>query len=54
MFLKQIAWESSSIDENGDYDLKKQQDLAMKYATIETMKENICDQIYNLTNIVVN
>lgn len=42
------------VDENGDYDLKKQQDLAMKYATIETMKENICDQIYNLTNIVVN
>ena len=42
------------VDENGDYDLKKQQDLAMKYATIETIKENICDQIYNLTNIVVN
>ena len=42
------------VDENGNYDLKKQQDLAMKYATIETMKENIYDQIYKLTSIVVN
>lgn len=42
------------VDENGNYDLKKQQDLAMKYATIETIKENIYNQIYNLTNIVVN
>lgn len=42
------------VDENGNYDLKKQQDLAMKYATIETIKENIYNQIYNLTNIIVN
>lgn len=42
------------IDEKGNYDLKKQQDLAMKYATIETIKENIYNQIYSLTNIVIN
>ena len=42
------------VDKNGNYDLKKQQDLAMKYATIETIKENIYNEIYNLTNIVVN
>lgn len=42
------------IDEKGNYDLKKQQDLARKYASIETIKENIYNQIYNLTNIIID
>lgn len=42
------------VDANGQFDLDKQQELARKYATIETIKENICKQIHELTNIVVN
>lgn len=42
------------IDDNGMFDTEKQQELAMKYATIETIKENICNQIYNLTNIIID
>lgn len=41
------------IDENGEYDLTKQQELAQKYATIETIKEDIYNQIKALTDVVV-
>lgn len=41
------------ITEDGSFDLSKQQKLSMKMATIETLKENICNQISALTSIVV-
>lgn len=42
------------VDKNGKYDLEKQKELARKYATIDTIKEEIYKQIVALTNIVVN
>lgn len=45
---------SIPVDENGEYDLAKQQELAQKYATIETIKQNLQAQVKSLTNIVVN
>ena len=41
------------IKADGAFDLAYQQELAQKYATIETMKESIYNQIETLTNIVV-
>ena len=41
------------VDNNGEYDLAKQQELAQKYAAIETVKEEIYNRINALTNIVV-
>lgn len=38
---------------DGTFDLQQQQELAQKYATIETMKENIYTQTVALTNIIV-
>lgn len=42
------------IDDSGIFDTEKQQELAMKYATIETIKGNIYNQVYSLTNIIIN
>lgn len=42
------------VDENGQYDLIMQQELARKYAAIETIKEDIYSQIKSLTSVVVN
>lgn len=42
------------ITKDGSFDMYKQQELAMKLATIETLKENIFNQISILTSIVVN
>lgn len=42
------------VGKNGEYDLEKQQELARKYATIETIKENIYEKVTELTKIVVN
>lgn len=42
------------VNENGEYNLEKQQELARKYATIETIKEGIYKQVTSLTNIVIN
>lgn len=42
------------VDEDGAYDLKRQQELAQKYATIESIKEKIYNQVNALTNIVVD
>lgn len=41
------------IKTDGTYDLEKQQELAQKYATIESIKENIQKQIEVLTSITV-
>lgn len=41
------------VKADGAFDLVYQQELAQKYATIETMKESIYNQIEALTNIVV-
>ena len=42
------------IKENGEYDLEKQQELAQKYATIETIKQNLYNQVKELVSITVN
>lgn len=42
------------IDDNGEYDISKQKELASKFATIEMLKENICKQISELTSIIVS
>lgn len=42
------------IDDNGKYDLKKQQELAQKYATIETIKQNLYSQVKELVSITIN
>lgn len=41
------------LNENGEYDLDKQKELANKYATIAYIKEGICDRVRELTDIVV-
>lgn len=41
------------VNENGEYDLAKQQELARKYATIQTVKEDIYNQVKSLTGIIV-
>lgn len=41
------------IKPDGTYDLEKQQNLAQKYATIESIKENIQKQIDTLTTITI-
>lgn len=41
------------VDESGEYDLETQKDLARKYATIETIKNNIYKQVKDLTDIIV-
>lgn len=41
------------INSNGEYDLEMQKELARKYATIETIKDNIYKQIKELTDIVI-
>ena len=42
------------IKSDGSYDLKKQQELANKYATIETIKKDLYQQIQTLTSIIIN
>lgn len=39
------------INKNGEYDLEKQKELAIKFATLENFKQNICSQIEELVNI---
>lgn len=39
---------------NGSFDLEKQKEIAQKYATIESIKENIYNQIKKLINIVIS
>ena len=41
------------IDKYGEYDLAKQQELARKYATIDTIKDGIYNQVKSLTTVVV-
>lgn len=41
------------INEDGSFNLEKQKELAQKYASIETLKEEVCNRIKALTNIVV-
>ena len=41
------------VKADGSFDLNKQKDLAQKFATIESIKENIHKQVRNLTNIIV-
>lgn len=42
------------IDDNGEYDISKQKELASKFATIEMLKENICKLITEFTSIIVS
>ena len=42
------------INENGDYDIEKQNELAQKYATIESIKQNLNTQVKELVSIIVN
>lgn len=42
------------VKEDDSFDLDKQQELAMKYASIGTIKQNVYNQIKELTSIVVN
>lgn len=42
------------IKADGSYDLEKQKELAQKYATIESIKQNLYTQIKELTAIVVS
>ena len=41
------------VNEDGSFNLDRQKELAQKYASIETIKDEICKQIKTLTNIVV-
>lgn len=41
------------VNEDGSFNLERQKELAQKYASIETVKEEIYKQIKTLTNIVV-
>ena len=41
------------VKEDGSFDLEKQKEIAHKYATIESIKRDLYDQIINLTNIIV-
>ncbi len=41
------------VNENSKYDLEMQKDLARKYATVETIKNNIYRQVKDLTDIIV-
>ena len=42
------------IKSDGSFDLEKQQELAMKYANVESIKQNIYNQIKELTSIMVD
>ena len=42
------------INDKGEYDLDKQQELAQKYATIETIKQNLYNQVKELVSITIN
>ncbi len=41
------------INNNGDFDIEKQKELAQKYEQIEEIKKNLSDKISELTSIVV-
>ena len=41
------------IDDDGKYDLEMQQELAQKYATIETIKQNLYRQVKELVSITI-
>lgn len=41
------------IKADGSFDLEKQQELAQKYATIDSIKEELYNKIQNLTKVVV-
>lgn len=41
------------IKPDGTYDLEKQQSLAQKYATIESIKESIQKQIDTITTVTI-
>lgn len=42
------------IKDDGAFDLEKQKEIAQKYAAIQTYKQNIYNQIKELTNISIN
>ncbi len=41
------------IKENGMYDIEKQKEIAQKIATIESIKQDLCNKVVELTNISV-
>lgn len=41
------------INENGEFDIKRQKEFAQKYDQIEEIKKNLVDKITELTNIVI-
>ena len=41
------------ITPDGSFDLAKQKEIAQKYATIESIKQELYNQVLRLTNIVV-
>ena len=41
------------VNENGDFDLVKQKELAKKYDQIEEIKKTLSEKITELTNIIV-
>ena len=41
------------IKENGMYDIEKQKEIAQKIATIEFIKQDLCNKVIELTNISV-
>lgn len=41
------------IDENGNFDIKKQREIAQKIATIESIKSDLYNKVIELTNITV-
>ena len=41
------------IKDNGEYDLEKQEELAQKCATIESIKQNLYSQIQKLISTTV-
>ncbi len=41
------------VKEDGSFDLEKQKEIAQKYATIESIKRDLYNQVLELTNIIV-
>lgn len=41
------------ITDDGEFDLEKQHQLAHRYELVETLKSSICQQIQNLTKIII-
>ena len=44
---------SIPVKDNGEYDLEKQQELAQKIAYIKSIKDDICNKVKELLDVVI-